>query len=69
MVLNFVIAESLWYSLPEKKTPWYHAEYDFNCCSGLVDVPLPFAQLEEYLDLDNGLGPHFSAFEIVPNFG
>lgn len=45
------------------------AEYGFNHCSGLVEVHVPFGQLEEILDLENGLGPHLPAFEIAPNFG
>lgn len=30
---------------------------------------MPFGQLLEILDLDNGLGPHLPAFDITPNFG
>lgn len=35
----------------------------------MVEVPVPFGQLNEILDLDNSLGPHLPAFEIAPNFG
>lgn len=29
----------------------------------------PFGNLQELLDLDNGLGPHLPAFEVLPDFG
>lgn len=51
------------------RAPWFLAEYGFNHCSGLVEVPHPFGQLEEILDLKNGLGTHLPGFEIAPNFG
>ncbi|KAL1805264.1 hypothetical protein ACET3Z_028332 [Daucus carota] len=36
---------------------------------GLVKVPVPFGNLTEILDLDNGLGPHSPVFDVAPNFG
>lgn len=51
------------------RAPWFLTEYGFNHCSGLVEVPHPFGQLCEILDLENGLGPHLPAFEIARNFG
>lgn len=45
------------------------AEYGLNHCQGLVEVPVPFGNLNEILDLDNGLGPHSPVFDVAPNFG
>lgn len=40
------------------RAPIFVAEYDFNHCNGLVEVLVPFGQLEEILNLDNGMSPH-----------
>ncbi|KAK1370711.1 hypothetical protein POM88_036803 [Heracleum sosnowskyi] len=51
------------------RAPMFLAKYGFRHCSGLVEVPYPFGNLVKIVDLDNGMGPHFPAFEIMPNFG
>lgn len=49
--------------------PAYLAEYGLRNCTDLVEVLSPFGRFAEILDLDKGLGPHFPAFSILPNFG
>ncbi|KAK1397048.1 hypothetical protein POM88_006911 [Heracleum sosnowskyi] len=46
------------------RAPSYMAEFAFRNCSGLVEVPTPFGDLYEILDLDHGLGPNLPAFDI-----
>ncbi|WOG82885.1 hypothetical protein DCAR_0102055 [Daucus carota subsp. sativus] len=38
-------------------------------CEGIVDIPVPPPEITEFLDLDNGLGPLWEVFEILPNRG
>ncbi|KAL1819399.1 hypothetical protein ACET3Z_014268 [Daucus carota] len=38
-------------------------------CSSLVEVPQPFEELQEKLDMDIGLGPQAEFLEVQPNFG
>lgn len=49
--------------------PFFLAEYGIRNCLSLVEVPSPFGQLEEILDLNNGLGPRLDIFNVQPNFG
>lgn len=37
------------------QAPMFLAEYGFKHCEGLVEVPAPFGQLAEILDINNGL--------------
>ena len=45
------------------------AQYGMEHCSSLVEVPVPFEELQEQLDLDMGFGPHADFLEVQPNFG
>ncbi|WOG95170.1 hypothetical protein DCAR_0414473 [Daucus carota subsp. sativus] len=45
------------------------AHYGMSNCSSLVEVPEPFAELKEHLDIDMGFGPHAEFLEVQPNFG
>lgn len=47
----------------------YMAYFAMLNCSYLVMVNNPFGNLQELLDLDIGLGPHLSAFEILLDLG
>ena len=45
------------------------AQYGMDHCSSLVDVPVPFEELQEYLEMDMGFGPNAEFLEVQPNFG
>ena len=45
------------------------AQYGMTNYSSLVEVPVPFAELQEKLDMDMGFGPHADFLEVLPNFG
>ncbi|KAL1827303.1 hypothetical protein ACET3Z_005715 [Daucus carota] len=45
------------------------AQYGMSHVSSLVEVPQPFAELQEKLDMDVGSGPHVDFLDVQPNFG
>ena len=45
------------------------AQYGVTNCTSLVEVPQPFEELQEKLDMDVGLGPQADFLEVQPNFG
>lgn len=44
-------------------------QHGLDNCSSLVEVPVPFEELQEHLDRDMGFGPHADFLEVQPNFG
>ena len=45
------------------------AQHGMSNYSALVEVPVPFEELQEQLDLDIGFGPHADFLEVQENFG
>ncbi|KAL1820757.1 hypothetical protein ACET3Z_015626 [Daucus carota] len=45
------------------------AQYGMENCSSLVEVPVPFEELQERLEMDMGFGPNAEFLEVQPNFG
>lgn len=68
-LLSKKVAAFTLYLPQEKEPPAYMVEYSLRYCSNLVEVTSPFGSLSEILEIDNGLGPHWPIFDILPNFG
>ena len=45
------------------------AQYGMSNFNSLVEVPTPFEDLQEQLDMDIGFGPREDFLEVQPNFG
>ncbi|KAL1823985.1 hypothetical protein ACET3Z_010763 [Daucus carota] len=44
------------------------AQHGMSNCNSLVEVPVPFEDLQEHLEMDMGFGPNADFLEVQPNF-
>ncbi|KAL1803075.1 hypothetical protein ACET3Z_031722 [Daucus carota] len=45
------------------------AQHGMSNCNSLVEVPVPFEDLQEHLEMDMSFGPNADFLEVQPNFG